>query len=254
MSRLAAAQPMPNTVGIVIVGRNNRAKRSDALARVVAVLAGEAFEVRTFTSARIEASERINARLARRFPAVEASRERGHPWHLRILRLVLKAMMVLHAKERLEFARALFQPKPYAIAHELDRFVDRLPFQQVHLITHSAGGISATKIAQNPKVAGICVFGYPFKHPDHPPEPYRTRHLPKVTKPLLIIQGLTDEYGAPSPEMREKLPPRAQIIPLDCGHDYAGISDAEFETVLIAVRQLIAGHRATATGPATKSP
>ncbi|GEO01530.1 hypothetical protein NSE01_33620 [Novosphingobium sediminis] len=231
---------MPNSVGIIFVGRNNRTKRSDTLEKVEAALKADGVSVHSFTAPRIIASDRINKRLAQLWPAVAASFDRTHPFHLRMLRLLLKGLMVLCANERWDFARALFLPKSLTAVQELARFVSRSPFRKVHLITHSAGGITATKISKHPKIVSICCFGYPFKHPEHPSESYRVRHLAEVSKPFLIVQGTSDEYGPPSPSLRAILPPHAQIVALDCGHDYATISDAEFEKMWIALQDLIA--------------
>lgn len=241
---------MPNSVGIIFVGRNNRTKRSDALEKVAAALRADRLSVRSFTSPRIMASDRINERLAQLWPAVAASFDRRHPFHLRMLRFLLKGVMVLCGKERWAFARALFRPEPLTAAQELERFLNRSPFHTVHLITHSAGGIMATKVSENRKVASVCCFGYPFKHPENPPESYRTCHLTKVTKPLLIMQGTSDEYGPPSPRLTAILPPHAQIVALNCGHDYAEITDEELDAVLVAIRELIAVPACETEAPA----
>lgn len=227
---------MSSSVGIIFIGRGNRAKRSDALARVASELAGDGFDVQSFTSDSIRASERINERLARVLPAIEASRDRDHPLHLRLLRILLKGIMVLNAKERWELIGALFRPKPLTAAMELDRFVSRSPLRMIHLITHSSGGIAATKVSENPKIGSICCFGYPFQRPAHPPESYRTQHLTKVTKPLIIIQGTRDEYGPPSSRLKAILPAQAQIFAVDSDHDYADVSPDEFEAILAAIR------------------
>lgn len=125
-------------------------------------------------------------------------------------------------------------------AQELDGYINELPVKQVHFITHSAGGIAATKISANPKIRSICCFGYPFKHPEHPIESYRIEHLGAVAKPLLVIQGKSDAYGSDPVHIAKMLPQAAQIVSLDCNHDYNPLSDAEFEKAWMALSNLIA--------------
>ena len=127
-------------------------------------------------------------------------------------------------------------------AQELDGFINGLPVKQVHFITHSAGGIAATKISAHRKVSSICCFGYPFKHPDHPVESYRIEHLGAVAKPLLIIQGNSDEYGSDPAYIASMLPQAAQIVSVECTHDYDHLSEAEFEKAWTALQNLIASQ------------
>lgn len=228
-----------NSVGIVFVGRSDRRKRSDVFMRIAKALEGGIFSVQSFVPDRIMVLEQVDARLARLSPTIASSAGVRHRLHRRILRFVIKGMMVLWVRPRWEFVTALFRPKPLTMARELDRFLEHAPFRRVHLITHSAGGIAATKISENPKVASICCFGYPFKHPRQAAESYRTKHLAQTAKPLLFIQGTADEYCPPSTDLATTLPAHAQVIAVDCDHDYSGICDAQFERVVIALRTLI---------------
>ncbi len=230
---------MNASCGVVFVGRSNRAKQSDTFPRLSRALALRGYPVRWFESGRTAAVYRMNARMTRVAPAIAASTGRRHRLHRRIIRILFKTLIALGEKERWDFLRAAIVSPPVAAARELERFIDGLPMERVHIIAQSAGAISATKIASNPKISTICCFGYPFKHPDNPAESYRTRHLPAVTKPLLIIQGTADEYGPASPDLRSVLPPHARLIAIDCDHDYANLSDAMVEQVLAALRDLI---------------
>lgn len=123
----------------------------------------------------------------------------------------------------------------------LEQLIAELPVSRVHLVAHSAGGITATKISNNPKILSICCLGYPFKHPDRPAENYRIEHLPSVSKPFLIIQGRFDEYGSDPKSLRLMIPDTAQILSLDCDHDYADLSDAQFEEMWTALHALMSG-------------
>ncbi|WP_225204516.1 alpha/beta family hydrolase [Novosphingobium huizhouense] len=203
-------------------------------------LADGRFSVMSFVPARVQVLDQIDERLARLAPRIAASAGPRHRLHHRIMRFVVKAAMVVWTKPHWDFVAASFRPKPFTVARELDRFLERAPFARVHLITHSAGGISATKIAANPKIASICCFGYPFMHPRSGPESYRTRHLASTTKPLLIVQGRSDEYAPAPTDLNAMLPAHAAVIAVDCDHDYAEIPDTQFEAVLRALRALVA--------------
>ena len=231
---------MASSIGIVCVGRNNRDKQSFALARIAASLESRGFAVEWFATERTRASRRIDQRIAQHWPGIAASREPHHRWHRRMARFFIKGILVLCEKQRWAFMWASFQPKHVAAANELGRFVEGCGFDRVHLITHSAGGIAATRIPENPKVASICCIGYPFKHPQRPPENYRTEHLAQTIKPLLIVQGTLDEYGLAPAGLAAILPPHARIVTIECDHEFADISRAQLEQVLLALDDLMA--------------
>jgi len=76
-------------------------------------------------------------------------------------------------------------------------------------IRHFAGGKSmGAKISPqvtatgelSPPPAGLVFFGYPL-HPPAKPDQRRDKHLPKVTAPMLFLQGTRDPFGSPE-EMR----------------------------------------------------
>jgi predicted alpha/beta-hydrolase family hydrolase len=62
----------------------------------------------------------------------------------------------------------------------------------------SMGGRIATQIAAAPRkdVDGIVALGYPL-HPPGRPDKLRTAHLPRITAPMLIVQGERDTFGTP---------------------------------------------------------
>ena len=63
----------------------------------------------------------------------------------------------------------------------------------------SMGGRIATQIAAAPPaldLAGLVVLGYPL-HPPGKPDQLRSTHLPRVTVPLLVVQGARDTFGTP---------------------------------------------------------
>jgi len=68
----------------------------------------------------------------------------------------------------------------------------------------SMGGRIASMIAADGEpCAGLVLLGYPL-HPPGRPEQLRTRHLPAISVPMLIVQGERDAFGTPD-ELRPVL-------------------------------------------------
>jgi len=65
------------------------------------------------------------------------------------------------------------------------------------------GAIGAGPAGEAP-IAGVVLFGYPL-HPPGKPDVLRVAHLPRVSVPLLFVQGSRDAFGSPaelSPHLR----------------------------------------------------
>lgn len=61
----------------------------------------------------------------------------------------------------------------------------------------SMGGRIASQIAANgTDVLGLIFLGYPL-HPPGKPEQLRVAHWPKITAPILFVQGERDAFGSP---------------------------------------------------------
>jgi hypothetical protein len=69
----------------------------------------------------------------------------------------------------------------------------------------SMGGRIASQVAaEDPEgIAGLVLLGYPL-HPPGRPEQLRTKHLPAIAVPMLIVQGERDTFGTPD-ELRPVL-------------------------------------------------
>ena len=69
----------------------------------------------------------------------------------------------------------------------------------------SMGGRIASQVAaaDAEEVGGLVLLGYPL-HPPGRPEQLRTRHLPAISVPMLIVQGERDAFGTPD-ELRPVL-------------------------------------------------
>ena len=66
---------------------------------------------------------------------------------------------------------------------------------QTIILSRSSGGRVSSLIADQLGIKHVVCLGYPFKHPDHGDEPERYAHLAQLKTPMLILQGVDDEYG-----------------------------------------------------------
>jgi predicted alpha/beta-hydrolase family hydrolase len=85
----------------------------------------------------------------------------------------------------------------------------------------SMGGRMATMIADELRVRGVVVLGYPF-HPPGQPEKLRTAHLETMQTPTLIVQGTRDPFGTAEEVAAYRLSPTIQIEWLPGQHSLAG--------------------------------
>ncbi|HKA01671.1 MAG TPA: alpha/beta family hydrolase [Candidatus Solibacter sp.] len=74
----------------------------------------------------------------------------------------------------------------------------------------SMGGRMATMIADELRVRGVAVLGYPF-HPPGQPEKRRTAHLETMHTPTLIVQGTRDPFGGPDDVAGYRISPTIRI-------------------------------------------
>jgi len=83
----------------------------------------------------------------------------------------------------------------------------------------SMGGRMASLIAAQQSVRGLVCLGYPF-HPVGKPDRLRTEHLPQITSPTLIVQGVRDALGNREEVANYELPPDVRVCWLPDGdHD-----------------------------------
>jgi predicted alpha/beta-hydrolase family hydrolase len=75
----------------------------------------------------------------------------------------------------------------------------------------SMGGRIASLVGDEPGIAGVICFGYPF-HPPGRPEKLRTGHLESFPVPMLIVQGERDPFGTPDEVAGYELDKRIQIV------------------------------------------
>ncbi len=229
---------------IVIVGRTNRARESDAIRSMVNCLHSEGYALHWFESKYRTSYDRMTEWIDRHCPVVSTS-NRGRFQRLRrAVRLALRLALIAGDRHRLDHGYAIRHGIIANEARELGLLLDGMAKGSIGLITHSAGGIAATRIAAHPAIAAIACFGYPFQHPDNPPEAYRTQHLPGVNKPMLLLQGERDPYGNDPVVLKDRLPGHARITMLACDHDCDRLETSEFERALRTLRALFDGTAA----------
>lgn len=100
---------------------------------------------------------------------------------------------------------------------------------QVSLLSHSAGGILASRLAPEDAVSRLVCIGYPFKNPNGADESFRTAHLSNFAKPFLILQGDRDEYGTAEDARQYGLSSSTTVIPLAADHGYSSLGPNEIQ-------------------------
>ncbi|KQM19482.1 alpha/beta family hydrolase [Novosphingobium sp. Leaf2] len=147
----------------------------------------------------------------------------------------MRVLLVAMDQHRYDHIYTALRGQPANTARQLRVMLDTMGGQPVHFVTHSAGGISATMLADHPQVSHIVCFGYPFQHPQHPPQAFRTAHLASVRKPLMILQGDADTYGNDARVFGRHLPPDTRTVTLACDHDYDPLSEQDQDRAFAAL-------------------
>ena len=104
--------------------------------------------------------------------------------------------------------------------------------KSIFILSHSAGGITASCLANEDNLCGIICFGFPFKHPDKDEEPHRTNELRNIQKPLLIIQGYQDVYGGRDVQSRYELSQNIEFEFVQANHEYENLSTEDWMKVV----------------------
>lgn len=104
--------------------------------------------------------------------------------------------------------------------------------KSIFILSHSAGGITASRLANEDNLRGMICFGYPFKHPDKDEESYRTTDLKNIQKPFLIVQGHQDEYGGTDVQSRYKLSQNIELEFVQANHEYENLSTDDWMRIV----------------------
>lgn len=110
----------------------------------------------------------------------------------------------------------------------------------VVLIGRSSGARLVTKFAAlyPGRVAAVVAIGYPFRHPDHGPEPDRVAHLASLACPTLIVQGTQDEYGGLGAERLYLLSPAIEMQFIESEHGML-LAPAQWDRVAASITRFL---------------
>ncbi len=89
----------------------------------------------------------------------------------------------------------------------------------------------ASLIADELGLKQIVCLGYPFKHPEQGDDPARYTHLAKLQTPMLIMQGIHDEYGGIEIKTRYELSHNITLLFLNTDHNFTMDDGMEQEIV-----------------------
>ncbi|WP_374531852.1 alpha/beta family hydrolase [Novosphingobium sp.] len=225
---------------VVIVGRSNHRKQSALLDTLALALhEQQGLSLCWFASRRSETLRMLDLAFDRRFGLALGNWCEHGGIAGRLLRKLLYAALLLARPRHWDFFPALLRFTNAGSARDLRRFLGRLRAREFVLLGHSAGGIVASLAAREPRVSHIACVGYPFRHPDQAEDPARTAHLADLAKPMLILQGRQDPYGAPADALGYRLSRRITIIPLTADHDYLDLSQPDLRACFEALARFV---------------
>jgi len=221
---------------IVVVGRSNFAKASHSMQQMIRDLQSDGFAVHTFETRKVQRSQRISAWLQALWGGVVV-RWSARYHHRRWLQKCFKAAWLLMHPSQWDFSRLKGLTANDVAATELCQLLQswhqQWPQRWINVLAHSAGGIVACRVEDQPNLRRVVCFGYPFKHPQHGEEPFRTSHLQHMSKPVLMIQGLRDEYGNAQQAQRSyKLSDSIRLVDIDADHNCDDLTAGEYQRTL----------------------
>lgn len=235
---------------IVVVGRSNFAKSSRSLEQMVQDLRSQGFYVHSFESQKSQRAQRVNSWFNALLSGHVAAFCSQQGWQGKCLQKIVKGFWRLAHPSTWDVARLRGLTNNERAAQDLRKLLrdwqQRWPTRCVHVFAHSAGGIVASWVAAEPNVCGLVCFGYPFRHPHMPPEPYRTVHLHDTPKPFLIIQGDRDEYGSAQYASQFALSDTIRVRGIPSDHDYDHLPSDLYQSCLEWVAHHFKGKLAPA--------
>lgn len=223
---------------IIVVGRTDTTRESDAIRHILLRLEADGHRLHWFVSDYTASYARITDTIARKWPAL-ATWGKDDSAPRRLARVLIRLMLIAGSANRYDHVYTGLRGQAINNARQLRGLLDTMAQGQVDVVTHSAGGVSATRIADHPRIGRIACFGYPFQHPGHRPQAFRTEHLHKLRKPLLILQGKDDVYGGDPAAFGRHLPLGAQVVSLQCDHDCDRLPPAEAERAWLAIARFL---------------
>jgi hypothetical protein len=141
--------------------------------------------------------------------------------HRDLRRWLHRFWLLLHPKDLLHLLSEERTPR-YEREHLLRKCVaGHGPDMRPLIVGRSAGGVLATRMAEELDAVGVVVLGYPFRAPGLPEEPVRTDHLRTMRVPTLILQGTEDVYSDPDVASRYSLSDAVTLRWLETDHSFA---------------------------------
>ena len=217
---------------IVAVGRSNYRKSSGSIETLLADLHAAGFAVVWFESRITQIARWRDARLERLLGGRLLKWCQSHGVLGKSVRRLINTVILMMRPDKWSYLSKRFDDPNVLAARDLRKFLYQYPHRSVHLFAHSAGGIVSSLVADEPAIASMVCFGYPFKHPEKDEESVRTAHLPAVCKPFLIFQGDRDEYGTALDAQRYALSASTAVKSIQSDHDYDSLASQEYRRCL----------------------
>jgi len=226
---------------IVVVGRSNYKKSSSSIENILVDLHAAGFTLVWFESHITQIQRWMDARLESLFGGrlVEWCQDYGALG--KHMRRLTKFLILMMRPDKWSYFLKRFDNPNVLSARDLRLFLHQRPTCSVHLLAHSAGGIVSSLVADEPAIASVVCFGYPFRHPERGEEDVRTAHLPAVCKPFLIFQGDQDEYGTPLDAQRYPLSASTVVKAIHADHDYDRLAPQEYRRCLALLLGFLRG-------------
>ena len=109
---------------------------------------------------------------------------------------------------------------------------------EIIVLSFSSGGVTASLIADKLKIKCIICIAYAFKNPGKEMEPDRYAHLKELKTPMLIIQGVNDEYGGLEIRNNYALSSNIEVLFVDADHGF-NLAEKDWEIVMTKIENAI---------------
>jgi len=159
----------------------------------------------------------------------------------RWLRRLIKACKLLRYPSRWKYflIQRTYEESIKSRCKKFEKFVSGFGHgAHVAVLSRSAGGRVASKVADMCNLSKIICLGYPFEHPDKRIEPDRFSHLAHLQTPFLILQGVNDAYGGRDVISKYTLSNAIQISFVETDHDFK-MSQSEWNDVVIQIKEFL---------------
>lgn len=128
-------------------------------------------------------------------------------------------------------------PENGGVSVEVSTRVNRSD-SKIIVLARSSGGRISSLVADEVGIDQIVCLGYPFKHPEKSEEVERYLHLKNTKTPMLIFQGIHDEYGGLDILQKYSFSPAVKIEFLDTDHDFK-ISEKDIDKIAEQIKSLV---------------